>query len=344
VKTRLTRVSAIVAVIGFAPLAAAQAPPASGRRTPAIFATPIPTATPVAGGEVTNPAEAVQKSLEEGHEKSKETLKGAAGAVKEGGEKAAEGAKEVVENPAEAAKKAAEAAAAQAKEAALSFRTDMHHWPERLWADVKAIPSVRSAIVLGGGAGLAGLSSEKWDNDIRRNVRENPKRFGAGENNFLDNAANPYFVFAGSSIVYGTSLFFDSPALHDFSLDMMSALTIDMPIVYGLKKAFHTTRPNGDRDGFPSGHVVGAMTLAAVLQDHFGLYPALAGYTLAGFVAWNRIDFGKHDLSDVIFGAALGWAVGRAVGETEELPVIQAHLVPVLGGTRTAGLGLEWQW
>src|SRR5438270_3503382 len=182
VKTRLTRVSAIVGVIGFAPLAAAQAPIAAGTRTPAIFATPTPTATPAPGGEVTNPAEAVKKSLEEGHEKSKETLKGAAGAVKEGAGKAAEGAKEAVENAAEAAKEAAEAAAAQAKEAALDFRTDMHHWPERVWVDIKEVPSVRTAVVLGLGAGLAGLSSEKWDDKIRRNVAKHPERFGSGEN------------------------------------------------------------------------------------------------------------------------------------------------------------------
>src|ERR1043166_4445946 len=111
VKRRLTTVCAIVGVIRFAPLAFAAPPTAAGTRTPAI--SPTPTATPAPSGEVTNPAEAVKKSLEEGHEKSKETLKGAAGAVKEGAGKAAEGAKEAVENPAEAAKKAAEAAAAQ---------------------------------------------------------------------------------------------------------------------------------------------------------------------------------------------------------------------------------------
>jgi hypothetical protein len=33
-----------------------------------------------------------------------------------------------------------------------------------------------------------------------------------------------------------------------------------------------------------------------------------------------------------------------AVGDVNELPIIQAHLVPVLGGQRTAGLGLEWQF
>src|SRR2546429_256527 len=127
--------------------------PGTARSSGSPQRTPQPAAPGWEEG-VRTPADAVKKSLEEGHEKSKETLKGAAGAVKEGGEKAAEGAKEAVENPAEAAKKAAEAAAAQAKEAALDFRTDMHHWPERVWVDIKEIPSVRTAVVLGLGGGL----------------------------------------------------------------------------------------------------------------------------------------------------------------------------------------------
>ena len=342
---RLSRIGAIGVIAGMiagAPLASAQAP--SGTRTPAIFAPPTPTATPAPGEAATNPAEAVKKSLEQSHEKSAEAVKGAAGAVKEGAEKAAEGAKEAVENPAEAAKKAAEATAAKTKEVVLDFRTDMHHWPERVWEDIEGIPSVRTAIALGLGAGLAGISSEKWDDKIRRNVAKNPDRFGLAENHGLDTAANPYTVFGVSSALYGTSLFFDSPKLHEFSLDMMSALTIDEPINFALKKAFHTRRPNGDPEGFPSGHAAAAMTLASLLQQHFGLYPALAGYTFAAFVGWHRIDDRKHDLSDVIFGSALGWAVGMSVGDVNELPIIQAHLVPVLGPQRTAGLGLEWQF
>src|SRR5437016_11118624 len=63
VTRRLTTVCAIVGVIRFAPLAAAGPPTATGTRTPAIFATPSPTATPAPGGEVTNPADAVKKSL-----------------------------------------------------------------------------------------------------------------------------------------------------------------------------------------------------------------------------------------------------------------------------------------
>jgi len=330
---RLTDVVAVVILI-VAPSCATRAT----NRTPAVRASPTPTPSPAAGAEPQGPVEA----LKESHEKSVEAAKEAAGAVKEGAEAAGEAAKQAIESPGEAAKKAGEAAVQTTKEAALSFRTDMHHWPERLWVDLKSIPSVRTAVVLGLGGALAGISSEKWDDKIRHDVATHPDRFGHIENNGLDAAANPYTVFGVSSAVYGTSLFIDSPRLHDFALDMMSALTIDEPINFGLKKAFHTRRPNGDSDGFPSGHAAAAMTLAAVLQQHFGLYPALAGYTFAAFVGWHRIDDRKHDLSDVIFGSALGWVVGMSVGETDELPVIHAHLVPLVGGTRTASLGLEW--
>ncbi len=269
-----------------------------------------------------------EDDLQKGHQKSVDAAKDAAGAVKEGAEKAAEGAKQAVENPAEAAKNAGEAAKEKGKQVVLSFGHDMHDYPERVWRDLTAIPSWHSAIVLGAGAGLAATSNAFWDDDVRRSTRDDPERFGHAENSTLDVVADPVMLFAGSSALYGTSLFFESPRLHDFSLDMMSALTIDLPVVFAMKKAFHTRRPNGDPDGFPSGHVTGAVTLGTLLAEHFGLYPGIAGYVFSGFVAWHRIDYRKHDLSDVLFGAALGYVVGRAVGEEdEELPLIHAHLV-----------------
>jgi membrane-associated phospholipid phosphatase len=124
---------------------------------------------------------------------------------------------------------------------------------------------------------------------------------------------------------------------------MMSALTLEYPVVFTLKKAFHTERPNGKSDGFPSGHAAGAVTLAAMLGEHFGLIPGLAGYVFAGFVAFHRIDAGNHDLSDVIFGATLGYVFGKTVAETDELPVLHARLVPY-GGDRVSGLALQWRF
>jgi hypothetical protein len=287
------------------------------------------------GGYLRGPS---TKDLAASHEKSEETAKEAAGAVKETAESAASAAQQAVTNPPEAAQQAAEATTEKTKQVALSFGHDMHHWPERVWSDVEDIPSWRTAIVLGAGGALAGISDACCDEKVRHWVKRDPERFGHPENNSLNVAADPMVLFAGTSAVYGTSLLFESPRLH--------ALTIVEPTVFVLKKAFHTTRPNGEADGFPSGHVAGATALATLLGDHFGLYPALAGYTFAGFVAFHRIDYGKHDLSDVIFGAALGYAVGQSVGDTdEELPLIKAHWAPSVGTTRTEpGFSLEWRF
>jgi len=292
------------------------------------------------------PPARVKDTLAESHEKTEEVVKDAAGAIKEGAQTAAEGAAQAVTEPQEAAKQAAEATAEKSKQVALSFGHDMHHFPERLWTDVQEIPSWRTVIVLGAGGALAAISNAAWDDDVRRSVRKDPERFGHAENNSLNVAADPMVLFAGASALYGGSLLLESPRLHDFTLDVMSALTIEMPAVFVLKKAFHTTRPNGDPDGFPSGHVAGSMAVATLLGEHFGLYPAIAGYTITGFVAFHRIDYGKHDLSDVIFGAALGYAVGSSVADTdEELPLIKAHWFPSAGTTRTEpGFSLEWRF
>ena len=290
--------------------------------------------------------------LEKGHEKSVDAAKDAAEAVQQGAEGAAEGAKQAIENPVDAAKQAGDAAAEKSKQVVLSFSHDMHHYPERLWRDLTAIPSWHSAIVLGLGAGLAEMSNELFDDDVRRGISRDPGRLGHVENSALDVAADPLLLFAYSSAVYGTSLLIESPRLHDFSMDMMSALTIELPVVFALKKTFHTRRPNGDPDGFPSGHVTGAVTHGTLLAEHFGLYPGIAGFAFAGVVAYHRLDYRKHDLSDVIFATALGYVVGRAVGEEdEELPLLHAHLVSQSARIQTAsgersipGLGAEWRF
>jgi hypothetical protein len=129
--------------------------------------------------------EELQSSLAEAHEKSVETAKEAAGAVKEGAESTAAGAEEAVTNPDETAKQAAEATKEKSKQVALSFKDDMYHFPWRLWDDFREIPSWRSAIVLGAGAALAGISTVWWDDKVREEVSDDPERFGHVENNTL---------------------------------------------------------------------------------------------------------------------------------------------------------------
>jgi hypothetical protein len=41
----------------------------------------------------------------------------------------------------------------------------------------------------------------------------------------------------------------------------------------------------------------------------------LPAYVLGGLISWSRIDERDHDLSDVVFGAAMGYVIGKSVAD-----------------------------
>jgi membrane-associated phospholipid phosphatase len=65
-------------------------------------------------------------------------------------------------------------------------------------------------------------------------------------------------------------------------------------------------------DSFPSGHTSHSFTMASITSELYGKNIGLISYGLATLVAISRMNDDKHYLSDVIFGAGLGTAVGRA--------------------------------
>ena len=84
-------------------------------------------------------------------------------------------------------------------------------------------------------------------------------------------------------------------------------------ITVSMKRAFGRERPNGSCcDSFPSGHTSHSFTMASIANELYGKNIGLISYGLATLVAVSRMNDNKHYLSDVIFGAGLGTAVGRA--------------------------------
>ena len=241
-------------------------------------------------------------------------------------------------------KTATEVVGEKTAEAALSFRDDMLGLPVRVWNDVKGLPHWKNAAALALGGGLAAYSSDHWDRRVRSDVRRHPDRFGRSQNDILDVVANGYTFYGLSAATYGLSLFVESRRLHDFALDQVSALTIELPVVFALKKSFHTRRPDGGRDGFPSGHTAAAASFAALLNRYYGPVPGVIGAGFAGLVAFHRIDARKHDLSDVLFGAAIGYVAGRTAGDVDEVPILKAHLLPLDEEPSVPGLRLEWRF
>ena len=72
---------------------------------------------------------------------------------------------------------------------------------------------------------------------------------------------------------------------------------------------------NGRNAGFPSGHSIGAFSLATVFACRYREHrwvPWVA-YGLAGLVGFSRITTQAHFPSDVFVGAALGYAIGQYV-------------------------------
>ncbi len=73
-----------------------------------------------------------------------------------------------------------------------------------------------------------------------------------------------------------------------------------------------TTRPNVAYESFPSGHSTSAFALACVLS-HFYPRGRCLFLLLAAIVAYGRVQTRAHFVSDVCFGAAMGWGFASVV-------------------------------
>jgi len=96
-------------------------------------------------------------------------------------------------------------------------------------------------------------------------------------------------------------------------LDLLRAEIVEEAIVQAIKVSVRRTRPNGQSYSFPSGHAAATFALAAVVERHLGYRFALPTIAIATYVGTSRLHDNVHFLSDVVFGAAVGTAVGWTV-------------------------------
>ena len=84
-------------------------------------------------------------------------------------------------------------------------------------------------------------------------------------------------------------------------------LILTEAITYGLKYGINKPRPDkSDDNAFPSGHTSTVFHSAGYVHRRYGFKYSIPAYALAGFTAASRIDSKKHDILDVIAGAAIG--------------------------------------
>jgi len=145
---------------------------------------------------------------------------------------------------------------------------------------------------------------------------------------------SPVTIAVATGALVLASPFTESQNFKSFAFTMAQAQIVDSVLKYAIKFSVSRTRPNGEDDNaFPSGHTSGTFTAATVLNHYYGKKVGIPAYVVAALVGASRITKGKHYLSDVVFGATLGYIAGITAIRGTQRSTGQRHfsLQPSIG-------------
>ena len=205
-------------------------------------------------------------------------------------------------------------------------------WP-MVGDDAKQVVTARNAAILGLALGGALVVREELDDDVRRNTAQHPQRWGE-TSEFLGYLGNAEAQVPVLLAIHASSLMNDDEELHDLSTTVLSAYAINGLSTVAIKGIANTDRPtdrwNNGEYGFPSFHTSSSTAIAAVLDEYYGPSAGVPAYALAGLIGWSRIDQRDHDLSDVVFGAAMGYVIGKTVARHHLKDGSQISVLPAV--------------
>lgn len=206
------------------------------------------------------------------------------------------------------------------------------------WNDFKAFPRRESTWVILAVGGAAALAVHPVDQDVTANLSESstadrfwaPGKYIGG----VGMVVAPAAIYLLGRYVFAPGA--DKPQTNKWShlgFDLVRAQIVDEALVQALKFSVRRTRPDGSNNSFPSGHAAATFAFASVLERHLGYRLAWPTAVVATYVGTSRLHDNRHYLSDVVFGAAMGTAVGWTVvgrhGRTNYavVPAIGPHVV-----------------
>jgi len=222
-----------------------------------------------------------------------------------------------------------------------AWKTDAKRWPGELWTDTQRLFNFRDGAILlvAGGASLA--VRETVDDDVDDWVRESPNRWGKFQD-FTGAIGNPGHHFAAAAVLYWYGIEHENTKAYQCAKSMTNVLIINAMGTVLLKAAADTESPNGEDWGWPSGHTSSSVAMASVLDEYYGPWAGIPAYLLAGLVSWGRIDDSEHSVSDVVFGAALGWVIGHTVGGGRKAELFGMQVTPFVDiASGAAGIALR---
>jgi membrane-associated phospholipid phosphatase len=153
-------------------------------------------------------------------------------------------------------------------------------------------------------AGILSTAFHPLDDDIAKWKEADGFKSGT----WIGNGA---LLAAGSLGIYSVAHWTHESRVEHVAVDLLRAQVLSLGLTYGVKTAVPRERPDqSSDDSFPSGHTAEMFASATVLARHLGPKVGWPAYGLAAFVGISRMNQGRHFLSDVIFGAGIGVAVG----------------------------------
>lgn len=216
-------------------------------------------------------------------------------------------------------------------ESPISVYDDLWCSLPRLGRDARGVVNWNNAAILGVALGGALVVRSELDGSVRENTARHPDRWGGGSRGLGKIGEAPYQipVLLGA---YAWTVYRQDQDGHDMMSSMISAYTITGLSTIAIKAIANTSRPsdtwNGGQFGFPSFHTASTFAVASVLDEYEGHLVGVPAYIVAGLVGWSRIDTRDHDLSDVVFGAALGYVIGKSVSGRALDGDSRVHVLP----------------
>lgn len=165
-------------------------------------------------------------------------------------------------------------------------------------------------LLMAGGGSIA--LHDKADKKIARSFK-NHQTLSRDIDLLVDGLGNPGYHFAATGIWYLLAAYDKNEISKQRSWAMMRALGVTGLTTLMLKGIVNNHTPNGKRFAWPSGHTSSSFCVAAVLNEFYGPKVGIPAYLGAGFVGYRMMDSGDHWASDVLFGAVLGYVVGKTV-------------------------------
>ena len=176
---------------------------------------------------------------------------------------------------------------------------------------------------------------------------------------FYDPYGKMYYTIPlmGAFYIYGAANHKDKPKV--VAMDFVKASVYSGIIVTVIKHVTHRRRPyqtdplnahiwegpipdSWGHTSFPSGHTIMAFTFASVVGTHYKktVWVPIVVYSLAGLEGYSRIRSDKHWASDVLVGAALGYAIGKFVVNQDHCKI---QVAPIISSNFT-GLNFSYSF